>query len=70
MGVLAHKLTESTALWRHAPDETKEHKNAELLQGDRCRLVVVGTETGGRLSTEAVQFVGDAGSSLGTGRVF
>ena len=23
VGVLAHKLTESTALWRHAPDETK-----------------------------------------------
>ena len=23
VGVLVHKLTESTALWRHAPDETK-----------------------------------------------
>ena len=35
----------------------KEHKYAELLQGDRCRLVVVGIETGGRWSTEALQFV-------------
>ena len=34
----------------------KEHKYAELLQG-RCRLVVVGMETGGRWSTEALQFV-------------
>ena len=37
--------------------QDKEHKNTELLQGDRCRLVVVGTETGGRWSTEALQFV-------------
>ena len=35
----------------------KEHKNAELFQGDRCRLVVVGMETGGRWSTEALLFV-------------
>ena len=35
----------------------KENKYAELLQGDRCRLVVVGKETGGRWSTEALQFV-------------
>ena len=32
----------------------KENKYAELLQGDRCRLVVVGMETGGR---QALQFV-------------
>ena len=31
----------------------KENEFAELLQGDRCRLVVVGIETGGRWSTEA-----------------
>ena len=36
----------------------KENKYAELLQGDRCRLVVVGMETGGRWSTESLQFVG------------
>ena len=35
----------------------KENKFAELLQGDRCRLVV-GIETGGRWRTEALQFVG------------
>ena len=35
----------------------KEHKHAEFLQGDRCRLVVVGIETGGRWSTEALEFV-------------
>ena len=33
----------------------KEHKYAELLQGDRCSLVSM--ETGGRWSTEALQFV-------------
>ena len=53
VGVLAQKLTESTALWRHAPDETKNTSTRELLQGDRCRLVVVGIETGDRWSTEA-----------------
>ena len=34
----------------------KEHKYAELLVGDRCRLVVVGIETGGRWSGEARDF--------------
>ena len=29
----------------------------ELLEGERCRLVVVGIETGGRWSTETVEFV-------------
>ena len=28
-----------------------------LLEGDRCRLVVIGVETGGRFSPEAVNFV-------------
>ena len=35
----------------------KETKYAELLVGDRCRLVVVALETGGRWSSEAIQFV-------------
>ena len=34
----------------------KERKYAELIEGDRCRLVVVGVETGGRWS-EAVTFL-------------
>ena len=32
----------------------KERKYTELLQGDRCRLVVIALETGGRWSPEAV----------------
>ena len=36
----------------------KEAKYWELLEGDRCRLVVIGVETGGRFSPEAVNFVG------------
>ena len=39
-----------------APQD-KEHKNAELLQGDRCRLVVVGMEMDDLLGKEAFQFV-------------
>ena len=35
----------------------KERKYVELLAGDRCRLVVVGVETGGRWSAEATEFV-------------
>ena len=35
----------------------KEATYAELLVGDRCRLVVVCIETGGRWSQEAVNFV-------------
>ena len=35
----------------------KELKYSELLSGDRCRLVVVAMETGGRWSPEAVEFV-------------
>ena len=37
--------------------EDKETKYSELLRGDRCRLVVVALETGGRWSEEALQFV-------------
>ena len=35
----------------------KEMKCAELCEGDRCRLVVVGVETGGRWSPQALSFV-------------
>ena len=35
----------------------KERKYVELLRGDRCRLVVVALETGGRWSEEALQFI-------------
>ena len=35
----------------------KERKYGELLEGDRCHLVVVGVETGGRWSQEACNFV-------------
>ena len=35
----------------------KERTYTELLRGDRCRLVVVALETGGRWSEEALQFV-------------
>ena len=34
----------------------KEAKYTELVDGDRCRLVVVALETGGRWSEEAVTF--------------
>ena len=37
--------------------QQKEVKYAELCAGDRCRLVVVGIETGGRWSPEALSFV-------------
>ena len=35
----------------------KNAKYWELLEGDRCRFVVIGVETGGRFSPEAVNFV-------------
>ena len=38
----------------------KERKYAELLHCARCQLVVVGLETGGRWSSEAVDFVSRA----------
>ena len=41
----------------------KETKYAELLAGDRCRLVVVALETGSRWSSEAIQFVESLASS-------
>ena len=37
--------------------EDKERKHSELLRADRCRLVVVALETGGRWSEESLQFV-------------
>ena len=40
-----------------AARRVKEEKYREFLAGDRCRLVVVGIETGGWWSPEAVEFV-------------
>ena len=37
--------------------EDKERKCAELLESERCRLVVVALEMGGRWSTEATEFM-------------
>ena len=37
--------------------QTKERKNAELLEDDRCHLVVVALETGGRWSLKALELV-------------
>ena len=47
--------TDGAVLVRARAD--KEAKYTELLQGNRCHLVVVGLETGGRWSTEATTFV-------------
>ena len=41
----------------------KEMKYAELCEGERCRLVVVGIETGGRWSPEALSFVDQLAAS-------
>ena len=41
----------------------KERKYHELLDTERCHLVVVGVEVGGRLSTESVDFVTDLAGS-------
>ena len=41
----------------------KERKYAELLVDDRCQLVVVGVETGGRWSREAANFIQQLASS-------
>ena len=56
---------DGAALARARPD--KERKYAELLEGDRCHLVVVALETGGRWSAEALEFVGISGGSAGAG---
>ena len=45
----------------------KEAKYTELLQGNRCHLVVMGLETGGRRSTEATTFVDMGGRSRARG---
>ena len=42
-----------------AASAEKATKYAELLHGDRCRLVVVGVEMGGRWSNEAMQFIAE-----------
>ena len=44
----------------------KATKYAELLHGDRCRLVVVGMETGGRWSDEAMQFIAELAACQGS----
>ena len=49
----------------HRARGDKEAKYRELLQGNRCHLVVVGVETGGRWSSEAATFV----DHLAAGRV-
>ena len=49
----------------HRARGDKEAKYSELLQGNRCHLVVVGVETGGRWSSEAATFV----DHLASGRV-
>ena len=41
----------------HRARMEKAAKYSELLEGSRCQLVVVGIETGGRWSSEAVDFV-------------
>ena len=41
----------------------KEVKCSELVAAERCRLVVIALETGGRWSTEAVNFVEDMANS-------
>ena len=41
----------------HRARGDKEAKYRERLQGNRCHLVVVGVETGGRWSSEAATFV-------------
>ena len=51
----AAATTDGAVLVRARAD--KEAKYFELLQGNRCHLVVVGLETGGRWSTEATIFV-------------
>ena len=47
--------TDGAVLVRARAD--KEAKYTELLQGNRCHLVVVGLETGSRWSTETTTFV-------------
>ena len=41
----------------------KEAKYAELVASERCRLVAVALETGGRWNTEALEFVAGMASS-------
>ena len=57
--------TNGAALIRARRD--KETKYAELVAGNRCRLVVVALETGGRWSDEAFEFCRHAGWSTRAG---
>ena len=43
----------------HRARRDKERKYHELVEGERCRLIVVALETGGRWSSEAMDFVTD-----------
>ena len=54
-GAIMSARENGAALARARPD--KERKYAELLEGDRCHLVVVALETGGRWSSEALELV-------------
>ena len=56
-GVGSLPRTPHTQMGLMAARRVKEEKYRELLVGDRCRLVVVGIETGGRWNPEAVEFV-------------
>ena len=47
----------------HRARRDKETKYAELAGGDRCRLVIVPIETGGRWGEEAVKFVNSLASA-------
>ena len=47
----------------HRARRDKETKYAELVEGDRCRRVVVPIETGLRWSKEAVKFVNSLASA-------
>ena len=48
----------------HRARRDKERKFHELVEGERCRLIVVSLETGGRWSSEAVDFVNDLARAL------
>ena len=56
--------TTNGAVLQAARAEKKVTKYAELLHGDRCRLVVVGVKTGGRWSDEAMQFIAELAACM------
>ena len=49
--------------WCRTDTSSPGAKYAELVRNERCRLVVVALETGGRWGTEALEFVADMASS-------